>query len=138
MCVSTRSWRRSASSWPKRAQDAGRGRNDEPPDLQFARDRRAVHRSRATERHQRALARVVAALHRHDADAAHDVGVRHAQDAHSSRDRVDAKRAATWVSIAVRAASRSSCILPPSRVSLPSLPSTRLASEVVGLVPPRP
>ena len=76
----------------QRAQDAGSRRNDEPPDLQLARDRRAVHRPGAAERHQRALARVVAALDRYDADAAHDVGVRHAKHTHRSRNDIDAER----------------------------------------------
>ena len=74
------------------AQDARRRRHDQPGDLQLARHRRAVHGTGAAEGHQRGEARVVAALHRHDADAAHDVGVRHAQDAGRGGHRVEPER----------------------------------------------
>ena len=83
----------------------------------------AVHRPGAAERHQGAQARVVAALDRDDADAAHDVGVRDAQDAGRRRHQRRCRAARRCGSrSALRAASGSSCRLPPSRVS-PSEPA---------------
>ena len=57
----------------------------------------------AAEGHQREIARVVAALDRDHANAAHDVGVGDAQDAGGGRDHVEAER--VWrMRLATRAA----------------------------------
>ena len=119
------------------AQDAGIARHQDAADLQLPRQPRGMQRPGAAERHQRVVARIVAALHGDHADRARHVG---------GDDREDALRGLPWHAEAqpARPAARSPLgqILPdrhaPAQQMLGfSVCSTTLASVTVGSSLPR-
>ncbi len=75
-----------------RAQDAGIARHQDAADLQLLRQPRGVQRAGAAERHQRVVARIVAALHADHADRARHVGGDDGDDALRGRHRIQAQR----------------------------------------------
>ena len=74
------------------AERAGIARDQNPADAELGRDPAGDRRSHAAERHQRELARVVAALDRDRAHRHHHVGGEHGENAPRRLDRRNAER----------------------------------------------
>ena len=115
------------------AEDAGIGRHQHAAHVELARQPRGVQRPRAAERHQRVVARIVAALHRDHADRPRHVGGDDREDALRGRPSgPSSKRSARPSSPPRPPASRRIVMRPPSRCSGFSVCSTTLASVTVG------
>ena len=139
LIVRTKSWRTSATRQPSAEVMPGPRRHQHLRDGQLARERDRVERAGAAEGEQDEVARVVAALQRHEADGARHLVVGHPHDA--GGDLVRARGPDARRSSCRRPRARDRAAAAPSTPSSPSglrRPSKRLASVMVGSSPPRP
>ncbi len=118
--------------------DAGAGGHQYLGDAEFAGDGGGVQRAGAAESEEGEVARVFAEA---DRDHAHGIGHAGVGDADHGRRGLQGREPSGVPSVSWKIPATCSTVMPPStaaRRAGSSRPSRRLASEMVGAVPPRP